>query len=135
MISSPASPPAGGHAAPHRRRFLYVEDLQPLRELLEIVLTGDGHALACAANGLEALEQVIADPSGFDFVITDHLMPVMDGLELVTALRTTRFSGRIVVLSAALTPEIEAAYRDLRVDCILVKPISPLVLRTLLDTL
>ncbi len=106
-----------------------------MRELMEVVLTGDGHVLACAANGLEALELVVAEPQGFDFVITDHEMPVMNGVELVTALRSIGFRGRILVLSAALTPEIETAYAGLRVDCVLAKPVPPLVLRTLLSTL
>lgn len=124
-----------GPVAPKHRRFLYVEDFSSLRELFEIVLTGDGHALTCAANGLEALELVVADPFAFDFVMTDHEMPAMDGVELVTALRSMTYRGRIIVLSAVLTPEIETAYAKLRVDCVLAKPVSPLVLRTLIATL
>jgi two-component system chemotaxis response regulator CheY len=106
-----------------------------MRELMEVILTGDGHALTCAANGLEALELVVAEPHGFDFVITDHEMPLMNGIELVTALRAMGFRGRILVLSAALTPAIEAAYAELRVDCVLTKPVQPLVLRTVVSTL
>lgn len=134
MNTSPAFPPVRGSVAPKRRRFLYVEDFPSMRELLEVVLTGDGHELTCAAHGLEALELVLADPTAFDFVITDHEMPAMNGVELVTALRSLNFRGRIIILSAALTPEIEESYQNLRVDCVLAKPISPLVLRTLLDT-
>ncbi|HRI83783.1 MAG TPA: response regulator [Opitutaceae bacterium] len=120
---------------PRQRRFLYVEDFPSMRELMEVVLAGDGHALTCAANGLEALELVVAEPHSFDFVITDHDMPVMNGVELVTALRSIGFRGRILVLSAALTPETEEAYAGLRVDCVLAKPVPPLVLRTVISTL
>lgn len=134
MNTSLAFPHVRGSVAPRHHRLLYVEDFPSLRELIEVVLTGDGHALTCAAHGLEALELVLADPTAFEFVITDHEMPTMNGIELVTALRAINFRGRIIILSAVLTPEIEEAYQNLRVDCVLAKPISPLVLRTLLNT-
>ena len=114
MVRLPPSPAAFSRSKP------------PLRELFEVVLTGDG---------LEALELVVADPFAFDFVITDHEMPPMDGVGLVTALRSMDYRSRIIVLSAVLTPEIETAYAKLRVDSVLAKPVSPLVLRTLIATL
>jgi DNA-binding response OmpR family regulator len=58
----------------------------------------------------------------FDVLITDHRMPHLDGLALVTRLRQTAFTGRIIVFSSGLTTQERASYRALSVDSILSKP-------------
>lgn len=61
-------------------------------------------------------------PERFDAVITDQHMPSMTGIQLIQRLRSTRYPGKIIVLSAALRPEDEAALAELAVDAILLKP-------------
>jgi PAS domain S-box-containing protein len=65
--------------------ILVVDDLAANRQVLVILLRHQGHRLIEAADGREGLAAVEADPP--DLVITDVLMPVMDGYEFVRQLR------------------------------------------------
>ena len=112
-------------------RILYADDLRELREVARISLSREGHGIECVADGSLALARVMADP-GFDLVITDHHMPNMNGLELVTRLREQEFAGKIMVFSSELSSAVAADYTWLKVDHILYKPVYPSVLRQLL---
>jgi len=116
-------------------RILYADDLRDLRVVLHMALTREGHAIECVADGSLALERLKKDPSAFDLLITDHHMPVMNGLELVTQVRTLPFRGKIVVFSSELSAEVNEAYHALGVDLVLAKPIFPSVLRQVLAEL
>ena len=102
---------------------------------MQIVLIKEGHMVECAADGDLALQKVTADPAAYDLVITDHHMPNLTGLELVTQLRALNFCGKIIVFSSELSQNVGAAYRRLNVDYVLPKPIFPATLRALLTTL
>src|SRR5580693_2352349 len=65
--------------------ILIVDDLSANREVLVTLLGHEGHRLLEAADGSQALAAVKAEHP--DLVITDVLMPVMDGYELVRQLR------------------------------------------------
>ena len=112
-------------------RVLYADDMRELRELLEIVLARDGHRVESVSDGNLALALVEPNPAVYDVVITDHHMPTINGLELVGRLRTMGYPGKIIVFSSELSEEVDAAYRDYKVDHILPKPIFPGELRTL----
>ena len=47
--------------------------------------------LNASSTGRAALQRIATDPAAFDVMITDHSMPNMNGLELVTQLRAQRF--------------------------------------------
>ena len=113
-------------------RVLYAEDLRDLREVARMALTRDGHTIECVPDGLQALQKIQAQPDSLDLLITDHHMPQMNGLELVTALRALPFSAKIIVFSSELSPVVAAAYHALNVDRILPKPIFPSELRQVL---
>jgi CheY-like chemotaxis protein len=68
-------------------------------------------------------------------IITDHHMPGINGLELVTHIRTGTFDGKIIVFSSELSQAVDDAYRRLKVDHILPKPIFPAQLRAVFATL
>ena len=116
-------------------RILYAEDVRQLRDLLTIVLTKEGHSVECVVDGLQALEKITAAPTNYDLLITDHHMPNMNGLDLVTHLRALSFPGKIVVFSSELSPAVSFAYRQMKVDYVLPKPIFPVPLRAVLATL
>ena len=88
-----------------------VVDDSPLQvRHLELLLDGAGHTVAAAEHGRAALEAVRCRRP--DVVLTDMQMPVMDGLELVAALRA-EFPGLPVVLCAGVGSE-ELAVEALR---------------------
>jgi two-component system, chemotaxis family, chemotaxis protein CheY len=107
--------------------------MRELRDLTQISLTMDGHAIECAEDGAAALEKLSANPAAFDLLITDHHMPKMNGVQLVTRLRELSFPGKIMVFSSELSREVNAAYRRLCVDKILFKPVFPATLRQVLE--
>lgn len=116
-------------------RILYVDDMRELCDVARIVLAHEGHTVECVVDGYFALQRIIADPSSIDLIITDHHMPCMNGLELVTRLRTLPYHGKIVVFSSELRTEVDDAYRKLNVDKIFPKPIFPTELREMLEHL
>ncbi|MEO8031318.1 MAG: response regulator [Gemmatimonadota bacterium] len=76
--------------------ILIVDDLSANRKYLVGLLEGLGHRLLQAADGSAGLAQVRAERP--DLIITDVLMPVMDGYEFVRQLRLDPQSSRIPVL-------------------------------------
>ena len=114
-------------------RILYADDMRELREVARIALGREGHVIECVCDGQEALERITADPHAYDLLITDHHMPNLDGLELVTHVRTLPFEGKIMVFSSELSASVSAAYHDLKVDRILFKPVFPSELRAILS--
>jgi CheY-like chemotaxis protein len=117
-------------------RILYAEDMRELRQVAEMSLTRQGHRIECCADGREALNRINAAPADYDVLITDHHMPNFNGLELVGTLRREqRFKGKIVIFCSALSPQVNAAYAELRVDAFLKKPVFPSTLREVLNRL
>jgi CheY-like chemotaxis protein len=76
-----------------------VEDDKPLRETFADVLRQVGYRVAAAGNGREALERMRADRPTFIFV--DLVMPVMNGFELIQALKADQQLSTIPI--AAMT--------------------------------
>ena len=64
---------------------LVIENEEDIRCLLTDILTSDGHKVASASNGLDALELFNRAP--FDLVLTDLGMPVMSGWEVANAIK------------------------------------------------
>ena len=65
---------------------LIVEDEFAIAELLSMVLTDGGYRVVLAANGRQALERLNEGPSP-DLIITDLMMPVLDGTGLIQAMQ------------------------------------------------
>jgi putative two-component system response regulator len=76
--------------------ILIVDDNEIALEVLSAALTGAGHSVQCAKNGLEALDLLRA--SGGRLVISDWEMPVMDGLALCRAIRSGELPGYVYIL-------------------------------------
>lgn len=78
-------------------RVLVVDDELPIRVLLERVLERAGYEVEVAATGEEGLEAYRRAPA--DLVITDILLPEMDGLQLICELRKDRPDLEIIAMS------------------------------------
>jgi signal transduction histidine kinase/DNA-binding response OmpR family regulator len=105
--------------------ILIVDDQSVNRKYLFRLLSGQGHRMLEAADGREGLAMVRAEHP--DLVITDVLMPVMDGFEFVRLLRLdSATKGIPVVFQTAHYGEHEARALALSsVSFILTKPVDP----------
>jgi CheY-like chemotaxis protein len=105
--------------------LLVVEDVPNILELLVVTLRFKGYPVVTATNGQEALEQVASQPPAL--VITDILMPKMDGFTLVQSLRTSPKTCLlpVIFLSATyVTPEDKAFALRLGAVRFLEKPVD-----------
>ena len=103
-------------------QILVVEDEKAAAHMIAMILGGPASKVATARSGWEALIKIGASARPFDVVITDHRMPRMTGLQLVSRLREQNFGGKILVLSAYLSDEDIRAYEELNVDMMMSKP-------------
>lgn len=135
MPTTTMDPPAPSSRPPQGRpaRVLYAEDLQDLRELMRLILQRAGYEIETVADGAEALRRLRAPRADFDLLITDHHMPVMNGLELVRRLPDIPFLGKVMVFSSEIDPAVHREYHRLGVKLILPKPIRPDMLRRMLS--
>jgi CheY-like chemotaxis protein len=68
-----------------------------MRDVLAAILKAEGHVSICASNGEEAIEVLRSHP--VDLILTDILMPEMDGLEFIKEARAMLRSVPIVAFS------------------------------------
>jgi signal transduction histidine kinase/CheY-like chemotaxis protein len=105
---------ASGHDAPGEecarsrlspmppRRILLVEDQATLRSLMCELLAAQGHELVEARNGLEAIDAV-ASSGPVDLIVTDVVMPQLDGPSLVRHLRASNAGLPVLFVSGFTT--------------------------------
>src|SRR5580693_2305376 len=80
-------------------RLLIVDDDREMREALESLFTGQGHACELAADAATALDMV--DQRTFDAVVSDVRMNGMDGLDMLDRLKQSHPALPVVVITAA----------------------------------
>jgi two-component system response regulator MprA len=104
-----------------------IEDEPDLRDLLRILLEMEGYHVVCAANGIEALARLEADPRA-GVILLDLAMPVMDGFTFRMRMLADPQLARIpVILVSAIRPTGEPA-AFLRPAAVVPKPVDPDVL-------
>jgi CheY-like chemotaxis protein len=108
-------------------RVLVAEDHPTNRAVVTLILEPFGVDLTLVENGREAVEMVVRE--GFDLILMDLQMPVLDGLGAAREIRSLEMArGRprtpIVALSASALPEHIAGTRAAGMDGHLAKPIS-----------
>ena len=77
-------------------RVLIVDDEESMRLLVARAIAMDGHEIATAADGAEALDILSGPDTSFDLLLTDIQMPVMDGIAL--ALTAARDLPQLTIL-------------------------------------
>lgn len=77
-------------------RILLTEDDEAVRSFVKRALELDGHSVESAEDGSEAVEILNRDRGGYDLLLSDVKMPVMDGIAL--ALHTARDYPRLPIL-------------------------------------
>ena len=85
------------------KRILVVDDDPSVRFLLRMIFESSGYDVTEAQNGVAALILIVdATP---DLVVTDMMMPVMDGGELIKRLKSEPRTARLPILAVSGNPE------------------------------
>ena len=103
-------------------KILIAEDDNELRQLFSHVLIKNGYSVVGVPNGQKALAAM--ETSYYDLIISDIMMPVMDGYELVRTIRASGYNTPVLMITA------RDAFDDMRVgfvsgtDDYMVKPVN-----------
>jgi CheY-like chemotaxis protein len=111
------------HTLEERRCVLLVEDDPALRRYLQVVLERAGYDVVSAGDGLEAMKCLLA--LRVDVIVTDALMPNLDGYELCRFVRNSNHLAHLpIILLSALDPRNTTDDSE-QVNAFLAKPVSP----------
>ncbi len=100
--------------------ILLVEDHYEMRQYIKSILPGTRIHEAC--NGLEALR--ILEKNHVDLIITDYMMPEMDGYAFVKSIRSVGNDTPVIVLTARVDQEGKLDFLRLGIDDYLTKPFN-----------
>ncbi|WP_256107608.1 SpoIIE family protein phosphatase [Streptomyces sp. ODS05-4] len=120
--AEPQPAPAAGPVAP--ARVLVADDNADMREYLVRLLRGAGYRTEAVGDGREALDAIRRDAP--DLVVSDVMMPRLDGLAMVAALRSDPRTAAVPVLLLSARAGQEASIEGLAAgaDDYLVKPFA-----------
>ncbi|MFN0059483.1 MAG: response regulator [Planctomycetota bacterium] len=110
-------------AAASKARILVVEDDVDILQLTERALIGAGYHVEAAQDGVAGWEALNAGE--FDLMVTDHDMPRLTGLELITRVRCAHKTLPVILATGALPTEGLERHSWLQVAATLLKPFSP----------
>ncbi len=108
-----------------RKKILLVDDIKEFRALLKVILSGS-YEVVTAEDGEKALDMIEAGFSP-DVIVTDLIMPGMDGYQLISNIRNKKCWSKIpiIVLSNVDTPaERQKLTRSKTINTFLNKPFN-----------
>ncbi|HEY1142472.1 MAG TPA: response regulator transcription factor [Sphingomicrobium sp.] len=104
------------------RKILIVEDDAETADYLGRGLSQEGHSVELVANGQDGLFR--ASDGTFDLIILDRMVPVLDGLSVLRALRAAKIETPVLILSALASVGDRIEGLECGSDDYLVKPFS-----------
>ena len=109
-------------------RILVVDDTELNRDLLLRRLQRDGHTVAAASDGSEALRRLAAEP--FDVVLLDVMMPGLDGFAVLERMQADPALRQVRVVIVSAVDDVNSVARGIEMgaDDYLTKPINPVLL-------
>src|SRR5215510_10058683 len=125
---------AGGADSQAKSCVLLVEDDRSLRRYLEILLNKAGYEVVSATDGVEALN-VALNNDNIDIVITDAMMPNLNGYELCRSIKNTPQLAHLPVILLSALEQKDTPFETGHLDAFLCKPVSNDVLMQTLDNL
>ncbi len=129
MPTEDTQKPAGG------KKILIVEDERPLAHALALKMEHEGYAVTVAGNGDEGLKN--ATGGTFDLILTDLIMPGVDGFAILEALKTKGGKTPVIVLSNLGQEEDKKRALDLGAKGYYVKANTPIadILKVVKETI
>jgi DNA-binding response OmpR family regulator len=108
-----------------RARVLIADENVDDREMYKQFLVTRGYLVSVASDGQEAVTRALNER--FDIVVLDLALPKLDGIHVVTQLRSLTSTSRlpVVILSAQTGEHVRAAAMDAGADLALEKPLPP----------
>jgi CheY-like chemotaxis protein len=101
---------------------LLVEDDRSVRRYLEVTLQRSGYKVVTAADGLEAMKVALSSP--IDVVVTDAIMPNLNGQELARFLRGNQKLSHLPIVLLTGQENKEAVAGEKLIDAFLYKPVK-----------
>ena len=101
-------------------KILVLEDDESLKATLKKRLIASGYAVDCASDGEEGLAYLAA--GSYDVILSDVMMPVMNGLEFLAAVRAKKFDVPVILLTALDGSGDIVKGLDMGADDYIVKP-------------
>lgn len=131
--STDSTPPVGAKVEfTGRKSLLIVDDDDAVRSFVCVASRRLGYQVIEAANGIEALKQLDENPDKIALILTDVNMPLMDGVELVKALKKRPTATPVAVMSGRFDAYIRSSLNAEGVTALLSKPFSTEALKTTL---
>lgn len=113
---------------PTKQRILVADDDPDMRALVACALRRGGYDVVEARNGMEAIDHIAptvwTKRDGFTAIVSDVCMPDLTGLDLLAALRCTRFETPVILMTAFGDEEVHAEARSLGVTAVFDKPFN-----------
>ena len=105
-------------------RLLIVDDEDKVREVVKEYALFEGYEVEEAADGMQAIEKVKMDKSGFDCIVMDIMMPRLDGYSACKEIK--KLSSVPVIMLSARGEEYDKLFGfEVGIDDYVVKPFSP----------
>jgi CheY-like chemotaxis protein len=105
-------------------RILIAEDEEVIRSVVARALAQDGHAVVTASDGAEALEVLARERGGFELLLTDIRMPIMDGIALALAAARDYPHVAILLMTGFADQRERASGLDSLIHEVITKPFS-----------
>jgi len=109
--------------------ILIAEDEEALRGLCARALASEGHRVEAACDGSEALDILSRAEDGFDLLLTDIRMPIMDGIALSLSAARDYPDMTIVLMTGYADQRERASGLDVIIHDVIAKPFSVATLR------
>ena len=105
-------------------KILIIDDERGIRNTLREILADEGYEVDVAENGKQGLE--MAQAKAYDLIFTDIKMPEMDGIELLTALKSGEEASETPVVMISGQGDVETAVQALKIGAydFLLKPLD-----------
>ena len=113
--------------------ILVVEDHEDSRRMLHDLLVSEGYDVLTASHGAEALRQIRRTPP--DLIVLDLLLPWVNGIEVLTTLRTDPNLSKVPVVVTTATGATQQDLNNFRPVIVLRKPLDHAAVVTAVQTM